>query len=302
MRVRPGFFLKEAFRALSRNAAPSLAAMLTVLLTALVLGVFIPVVQATTGTANKVRSRVVVNVYLADNITQPQLTALRQRLNTTPNVKSVNYISKQQALDELQSQRQGTSQAIQLLGSNPLPATYRVVPKDPGRVQGIVDSLVKVDPSGRKTFALAGIGDVRNREQDTNKILSATSLVKTLTASLAALLVLASIALIANTIRLSIFARRREVEVMKLVGATNWFIRWPFVIEGVVVGFMGGLLAVLLLWIIKDTLVDPLSAKFALIAAPNTIQFPALIAVLMASCVAVSAVGSGLTLRRFLRV
>jgi cell division transport system permease protein len=301
--MRPGFFLKEAFRALSRNAAPSLAAMLTVLLTALVLGVFIPVVQATTGTANKVRSRVVVNVYLADNITQQQLTALRNRLDTTPNVKSVNYISKQQALNELQAQRKGTKEAIELLGSNPLPATYRVVPKDPGKVQGIVDSLVKVDPtSGKKTFAMPGIGDVRNREQDTNKILSATSLVKTLTASLAGLLILASIALIANTIRLSIFARRREVEVMKLVGATNWFIRWPFVIEGVVVGFMGGVLAVLLLWIIKDTLVDPLSNRFALIAAPNTIQFPALIAVLLASCVAVSALGSGLTLRRFLRV
>jgi len=89
---------------------------------------------------------------------------------------------------------------------------------------------------------------------------------------------------------------------MKLVGATNWFIRWPFVIEGVIVGFMGGVLAVLVLWVIKDTLVDPLSDKFALIAAPNTIQFPALIAVLMVSCVAVSALGSGLTLRRFLRV
>ncbi|HEY7632605.1 MAG TPA: permease-like cell division protein FtsX [Thermoleophilaceae bacterium] len=301
--MRPGFFLKEAFRALSRNAAPSLAAMLTVLLTALVLGVFIPIVQATTGTANKVRSRVVVNVYLADNATQPQLTALRNRLNTTPNVKSVQYISKQQALNELESKRKGSKEAIELLGSNPLPATYRVVPKDPGQVQGIVDSLVKVDPnSGKKTFTMAGIGDVRNREQDTNKILSATSLVKTLTASLAALLILASIALIANTIRLSVFARRREVEVMKLVGATDWFIRWPFMIEGVIVGFMGGVLAVLLLWIIKDTLVDPLSDKFALIAAPNTIQFPALIAVLMISCVAVSALGSGLTLRRFLRV
>jgi cell division transport system permease protein len=301
--MRPGFFLKEAFRALKRNAAPSLAAMLTVLLTALVLGVFIPVVQATTGTANKVRSRVVVNVYLADNITQPQLTALRQRLNTTPNVKSVNYISKQQALSELQSSRPNTKDAIQLLGTNPLPATYRVVPKDPGKVQGVVDSLVRVDPTtGKRSFTMAGIGDVRNREQDTNKILSATSLVKTLTASMAALLILASIALIANTIRLSIFARRREVEVMKLVGATNWFIRWPFVIEGVIVGFMGGVLAVLLLWVIKDTLVDPLSAKFALIAAPNTIQFPALIAVLLASCVGVSALGSGLTLRRFLRV
>ncbi|HKN93596.1 MAG TPA: permease-like cell division protein FtsX, partial [Thermoleophilaceae bacterium] len=216
--MRPAFFLKEAFRALKRNAAPSLAAMLTVLLTAVVLGVFIPVVQATTGTANKVRSRVVVNVYLADNITQPQLTALRQRLSTTPNVKTVDYVSKQQALSDLQSQRPDTKGAIQLLGRNPLPATYRVVPKDPGQVQGIVNSLVHIDPAnGKRTFAMAGIADVRNRESDTKKILSATSLVKTLTASMAGLLILASIALIANTIRLSIFARRREVEVMKLV-------------------------------------------------------------------------------------
>jgi len=302
--MRPGFFLKEAIRALSRNAAPSLAAMLTVLLTALVLGVFIPVVQATTGTANQVRNRVVVNVYLQDNITPQQQNDLRNKLNTgTPNVKSVQYISKDQALKELQTKRKGTSEAIQLLGSNPLPATYRVVPSDPGKVQDIVNALVNVDPaSGKQTYTMAGIDKVANRESDTKKILSATSLVKTLTASMAALLVLASIALIANTIRLSIFARRREVEVMKLVGATNWFIRWPFVIEGVIVGFMGGVLAVLVLWVIKDTLVDPLSDKFALIAAPNTIQFPALIAVLLVSCVAVSVIGSGLTLRRFLRV
>ena len=301
--MRPGFFLKEAFRALSRNAAPSLAATLTVLLTALVLGVFIPVVQATTGTANKVRSRVVVNVYLNDNATQQQLTAVRNKLSTTPNVKQVNYISKDQALTELQSQRTDAKEAIQLLGRNPLPATYRVVPKDPGKVQGIVDSLVRIDPTtGKRSFTMPGIGDVRNRQSDTKKILSATSLVKTLTASLAALLVFASIALIANTIRLSIFARRREVEVMKLVGATNWFIRWPFVIEGVIVGFMGGVLACLILWIVKNTLVDPLSDKFALVAAPNTIQFPALVIVLLLSCIAVSAVGSGLTLRRFLRV
>ncbi|HEY1593983.1 MAG TPA: permease-like cell division protein FtsX [Thermoleophilaceae bacterium] len=301
--MRPGFFLKEAFRALSRNAAPSLAAMLTILLTALVLGVFIPVVQATTGTANRVRDRVVVNVYLNDNISQPQQTTLRNKLTSTPNVKSVTYVSKQQALSELQSSRKGTADAIQLLGSNPLPATYRVVPQDPGQVQGIINSLVHTDPaSGKQTYTMPGIQRVANRESDTKKILSATSLVKTLTASMAALLVLASIALIANTIRLSIFARRREVEVMKLVGATNWFIRWPFVIEGVIVGFLGGVLAVLVLWIIKDTLVDPLSSKFALIAAPNTIQFPWLIAVLLASCVAVSALGSGLTLRRFLRV
>jgi cell division transport system permease protein len=301
--VRFGFFFKESLRALSRNAAPSLAAMLTVLLTALVLGVFIPVVQATTGTANRVRNRVVVNVYLANGATQQQIADVHNKLVALPNTKRVDFISKAQALKELEQTRKGTAEAFQLLGSNPLPDTYRVVPKDPGKVQDIVNALVSVDAAtGKRAFALPGIGDVRNRESDTSKILTATSLVKTLTAGMAALLILASIALIANTIRLSIFARRREVEVMKLVGATNWFIRWPFVIEGMIVGFMGGLLSILLLWIIKDTLVDPLASRFALIAAPNTIQFPALIAVLLVSCVAVSALGSGLTLRRFLRV
>ena len=122
---------------------------------------------------------------------------------------------------------------------------------------------------------LAALDEVRNREEDTDKILSATGLVKALTAGLAALLVFASIALIANTIRLSVFARRREVEVMKLVGATNWFIRWPFVIEGVIVGFFGGLLAVLLLTIAKETFIDPLSDRFALLAGPGHDRLPA---------------------------
>ncbi len=121
-------------------------------------------------------------------------------------------------------------------------------------------------------------------------------------ALLAALLVTASVLLIANTIRLSLYARRREVEVMKLVGATDWFIRWPFVLEGVMVGFFGGALAVLLLGVVKVSVVDPLADDFALIAAPDTMNFPLLIAILLFASIAVSASGSGLSLRRFLRV
>jgi cell division transport system permease protein len=289
--MRVGFFFREAFRALSRSAAPSLAAMLTILITALVLGVFIPVVQATTGTANQVRSRVVVDVYVKDGATDAQKNDLHQRLIALPNVKSVQYISKDQALAQMKKQN---AQAFALLGSNPLPDSFRVTPRDPGGVNAISDALNGNPP--------AAMDDVRNRRHDTDRILSATGLVKLVTAGLAALFLLASIALVANTIRLSIFARRREVEVMRLVGATDWFIRWPFVIEGMIVGLMGGALAVLLLLIGKETFVDPLAHRFALLAAPTTISFALLAVLLLSACVAVSAVGSGVTLRRFLRV
>jgi cell division transport system permease protein len=126
--------------------------------------------------------------------------------------------------------------------------------------------------------------------------------VKITMALLAVLLCVASILLIANTIRLSLYARRREVEVMKLVGATDWFIRWPFVIEGIVLGALGGLMAILLLLVGKIALLDPLISQFALLAAPKTVHLGVLVVVLLAASIGVSAAGSGLSLRRFLRV
>jgi cell division transport system permease protein len=295
--MRFGFFLREALRGLRRSSAPALAALLTVLLTALVLGVFIPIVQATTGTANDVRGRVVVDVYVKPGSSPAERAELQQAIEGTANVKSVEFISKAEGLDELSRKLGDAKENLELLGTNPLPDLFRVTPDDPDDLSVIEERLA---PGGDPQ--LAAVDEVKNREDQTDKILSATGLVKALAAGLAALLVFASIALIANTIRLSIFARRREVEVMKLVGATNWFIRWPFVIEGVIVGFLGGLLAVLLLAIAKQTFIDPLSQEFELLAAPDTIDFPLLIALLMVACVAVSAAGSGLTLRRFLKV
>ena len=131
-----------------------------------------------------------------------------------------------------------------------------------------------------------------------------TSALKIVLTVMTALLIAASLMLIGNTIRLSIYTRRREVEVMRLVGATRWFIRWPFMIEGVVVGFVGGLVAILILWLGKITIVDPLSSDFSFLAAQNnsTLSFPALVAILFAAAVLVSTIGSGVTLRRFLKV
>jgi cell division transport system permease protein len=299
--VRPGFFFHEAVRALTKNAVPSFAAMATVLVTVLVLGVFIPVVQATTGAANEVRSRVIADVYLQPRVTPAEVSRVRGIIqNETPHVARVQYIPKEKAIAA--ERKAGRGEYYDLLGSNPLPDTFRVYPDKPDNITKIRNALAPLSPSGGRTVIDPAIDEVRNREEDTQKILSATRVVKITMALLAALLCVASILLIANTIRLSLYARRREVEVMKLVGATDWFIRWPFVLEGVLVGAIGGVMAILLLGVVKIALVDPLAAQFALIAAPDTINFGLLIAVLLGASVGVSAIGSGLSLRRFLRV
>ena len=298
------FFLREALRALKRNAAPSLAAFATVLITTLVLGVFIPVVRAATAKTNEVRNKIELEVYISDSASKAQVSGLGNMIRDIDHVQGIQYVSKAQALKILKP-RLGTKDdpiTEGLLNSNPLPASYRIHLDDPANVGLVKNSLAPRGTDGRPRYISPAIDDVKDREDDTKKILSATSTIKLLLAALATLLVLASILLVANTIRLSIFARRREVEVMRLVGATNWFIRWPFVIEGVVVGFFGAAAAVALLWVAKVTIVDPWSDRFALIAAPRTISFTLLIAVLLAAGMAVSAIGSGITLRRFLRV
>ena len=298
--MRLGFFLREALRSMRRSAVPSFAALATVLVTMLVLGVFIPIVQATTGAANEVRGRVLLDVYLKSGATPADIARVRHLLESeTPNVKRVQFVSKAQAYRE---QRAKFRDAYELLGSNPLPDTFRVTPQRPDDIAKIRNALSPLTPSGARTVTDPSIDEVRDRKDETSKILLATRVVKLTMALLAGLLVVASVLLIANTIRLSLFARRREVEVMKLVGATDWFIRWPFVIEGVILGAMGGALAVLLLAVVKIALVDPLASDFALIAAPDTINFGLLIGLLLTSSVAVSAVGSGLSLRRFLRI
>jgi cell division transport system permease protein len=295
-----GFFFREALRSMKRNAVPSFAAMAAVVVTVLVLGIFIPVVQTTTGAANEVRGRVLANAYLDTKATKSDVERVRALLTEEiPHVKTVEYVSKEQAYAQ---ERKKNPEAYSLLGSNPLPDTFRITPDDPDNIDQILTALQPTSASGAKTMIDPAIAEVKDKKDDREKILTATRVIKLTGGGLAILLVLASILLISNTIRLSLFSRRREVEVMKLVGATDWFIRWPFMIEGVLLGALGGVLAVALLGVTKVALVDPLATDLPLLAAPETMHFGALALILLGASVAVSAAGSGLSLRRFLRV
>lgn len=292
------FFMREVWRSLSRNAVPSFAAMASVLVTMLVLGAFIPVMQMASAAADQTRDRVFVSVFLKNDATSKDAQRIRERLEGTANVKSVQFISKSQALKE---QKKLDPEAFKVLGtSNPLPDAFRITPKDPDKIPEILAALAPTNAAGVAAPVDPKIDEVKNA-RETPKLLGVMNAIKLGTGLLAFLLIGSSILLIGNTIRLSLFARRREVEVMKLVGATDWFIRWPFVLEGLIVGLLGGLMAILVLLVAKTALLGPLESV-PVVNGLSTLSFAVLAVVLMLASVGVSALGSAYSLRRFLKV
>ncbi len=300
------FFIREAFRALRRNGAPSMAAVVTTIVTVILLGVLIPVFQTTQAKSNEVRESLEFRVAIYDDATRAETSQLERKLEAIPHVESVKLITKAEALDELKEDlgKQKSGELLTQLHANPLPANFEVKADDASNLDAVRAAVTPPGPSGRPQPISPIVQDVFDRQEDSQKIEQVTSALKIVLTVITALLIVASLMLVGNTIRLSIYTRRREVEVMRLVGATRWFIRWPFMIEGVVVGFTGGLVAILVLWLGKLTIVDPLSNSIGFLAAQNstTLSFPALVAILFGAAVLVSAVGSGVTLRRFLKV
>lgn len=295
------FFFQEALRALKRNGAPSLAAIVTTVVTVVLLGMLIPIFQTAQGKSEEVRDQLNVQYALYDDATKAEIASLQKELEGIPHVAEVTFIGKDEALATLKSELKDKT-IVEELHTNPLPNSFEVKADDAANLDSIQQAVYPNGPQGKSISPI--ISNAFDRQQSSDKIEQVTSALKVVLTVITALLVLASLMLVGNTIRLSIYTRRREVEVMRLVGATRWFIRWPFMIEGVVVGFVGGLLAILILWLGKITIVDPLSDSIGVLAAQNstTLGFPALVAILFAASIFVSTIGSGLTLRRFLKV
>lgn len=293
--MRPGFFLKEAFRSIRRNAVPTLAAAMTVLITTLVLGVFIPFVQSASGKAEEIQNRIELEILVKDKTTKEQVKVLGDQLRDIDHVRSVDFFNKEQNFKRSPLYKGSRK----LFKKSPVNASFVLKLEDPEYTDSVIEALEPKD--GAKPLS-PHIEKVLDREEDRQQIVSATDTIKLLLGGLALLLVISSLLLVSNTIRLSVFARRREVEVMRLVGGTSWFIRWPFIFEGLIVGALGGIGAVALLWVFKLAVVDPLSKSFKFLSSPEALSFSLLALLLLASAMVVSAAGCGLTLRRFLRI
>jgi cell division transport system permease protein len=294
--VRSRLFISEAFRSLAANLSTSVAAVMTVLIGMFLLGLFIALGSWVISWTNHVKKDLVVNVYFCTELTcgqeagPKQIEAVRAQLASNPDVKEFSFISKEQALEEM---KERYPEITENLARNPLPPAYEVIPVDGDRVQEVAQGLEPAPP---------GVEKVTYGEKKAERVLQVATIIGAIFLVGSLILLIASTILIANTIRLSIFSRRREIEVMKLVGATNWFVRAPFMLEGIVCGLAGSIVAVVLLLLAKELALPGIMGR---IESPDDIQawsFPVVAIILICVSLLVGAAGSGITMRRFLRI
>jgi cell division transport system permease protein len=288
----------ESLRSLGANMSTTLAATVTVLIGMFLLGLFIALWSWAHSYDKQLKSQLAVRVYFctdatcANNATKKEENAVAARLNGDSRIKRVDFVSKQQAYQIMLKQQ---PDAMKALPANPLPDALKIYPKS--------GDLTPVIGNELQDAQLAGVQKIDWGRKLTHRVLHVTKIIESFFIAAAVLLILASTLLIANTIRLSIFSRRREIEVMKLVGATNWFVRGPFMLEGLLCGLAGATGAIVLL-ILGKAIVLPSLLHGPLNAGSDVkaLAFELNALVIIGVGLALGAAGSGLTIRRFLQI
>ncbi|OFW57448.1 MAG: hypothetical protein A2133_06675 [Actinobacteria bacterium RBG_16_64_13] len=291
---RISFFFKEALGSLRRNFFMTIAALVTVFLSIVVLGGVLVFVYTSDALLKQVEEKVEITVYLKDGGEPADVTAMQGEIQGWVEVESVTYITKEQALERMREWFKDNPEVLEGLSGNPLPASFEIALKDPQAVAAVAGRIDLENPI---------VDDVRWGEEIADKLFAFTSQARNFMLIFIVLLGIVAILLISNTIRLSIFARKREVEIMKLVGATNWFIRWPFLIEGVTVGFIGAAAATVVALVLNNYLAGWLRQNIPFLDLPlDAVPYVMVTVVLLAVGVGIGAVGSAIGLRRFLKV
>jgi cell division transport system permease protein len=290
--LRAKLFVSEAVRSIGANVSTTVAATMTVLIGMFLLGLFIALFSWVNSWTDHVRKDVIVKVFFVQDASVSQINAVRSKIVTFPETKTAVFISKDEALERM---KEKYPQLTENLSSNPLPAAFEVTPKNADQVSAIA---AKLDPPP------AGVDKIDYAEKKTERILAVTNVIKYIFLLGSVILLVASTILIANTIRLSIFSRRREVEVMRLVGASNWFIRGPFMLEGVICGLIGAVIAVVLLVLAKKFALPVIEGRSSAFREDDVhaLGFPFVALILVGVSLMVGAAGSGITLRRFLQI
>lgn len=288
---RTKLVVSEALRSIGSNLSTSFAATMTVLIGMFLLGLFIALGSWVVSWSDHVKNQLEVKVFFVDEVKPKQVDAVRIFLEKDGRVKEFQFVSKAEALERMKKRY---PELTANLPSNPLPASYEVLPRHAEEVKAIAADL--------RAAKFAGVERVKDGQQTSKRILQVARVIEVVFLVAVVVLLVASTLLIANTIRLSIFSRRREIEVMKLVGATNWFVRGPFMVEGLLCGAAGALAAVALLFLGKELALPAILGHIDTSSDVQALAFGLISLILLAVGLTVGALGSGLTLRRHLRI
>lgn len=300
-----GYSLKEALSHFFRNWTTSLGAVITIFLSLFIIGLFVMGSAMLNSVIGTVEDQVVINAFISDNAKDTDVQAFKKELEGWSNVKSVTYKSKDDALKEYTTKMSGNADATMsaLDGQNPLPASFAIEMDDPSKVASTAKKL-KENADFKK---IVDDGDVNASvlygQEEVSRLFQVTNYIRLAAVVLVALLTFIAFIFINNTIRLSITARRREIAIMRLVGASNGFIRGPFITEGVLQAVIGSLLSIGVLELMRNFLVPRLQASIGWMSFTLPIQYYlAIYVVLVLIGVLIGLFGSAIAMRRYLRV
>ena len=286
------FFLGEVLTNLTRNAAMQFTAIGTVAVAIAMLGAFLFVQRTAAIVGGQTLQQIEVSAFLKEGLDRKASSAIVANVGALPGVARVTYVSKAQGLKELRDKLHGEVD-MSLLTTNPLPDALRIRAKHVSDVPMVAD-VVK---------AMPGVAEVHYGAETVQKLLRLLEIVQRIGLAVIVLLVIASFLIVSNTIRLTVYARRREISIMLLVGATNNYIRMPFIAEGVVAGFFGAVVAVALLLVAEHQVLPMLAQAIPFIPFPS--QLPDLIPLalqLLGVGALVGAIASWISVGRYLRV
>jgi cell division transport system permease protein len=288
------YFLRQAAISTRRNGWMSLASATTVAIALFVLGAFLLMIMNANFIAQELEASIEITVFLSADTPREKSQDMQNEIAALPQVAEVVLVTKEEALEQL-SKRWGDNRDLlaALGGYNPLPDYLRVQAVSPSQVPELAQILANLDQVDRVNYGEVAV----------TRLFSLLAWVRMVGLAVIVMVSLAAVFLITITVRLTVFARRREIAIAKWVGASDWFVRWPFFLEGVLLGLAGAFVSMLALFGAYTLLVDSVTQAVPFLPVVTDVQkILQMLFWLIAAGVAVGAVGSAISVHRFLRV
>jgi cell division transport system permease protein len=232
------FYFREALLSFRRSALMTIATILSITTILIIIGVFLLISINSSLFLKNLESQLEIIVYLEDKISEVELNNIKGNLALIDGIKDVKFVSKEEAYQRLSKDLGEQKDILNAIEVNPLPASFEIQIKDPKMIEQIANQIVKFEK----------VEEVEYGRETAERLLNFTYLFRRAGILVLALLIFASILIISNIIKITVYARRNEIEIMSLAGATSWFIKWPFIIEGFLQGFISSVLSIIILY------------------------------------------------------